>query len=122
MEAIEGNVEYNDGTDRMGPLVLALALSRALGEDEQRVIVVGDGDFLANAYLQNSGNQDLGVRFIEWLARDDLMITVPSRAAEDNALRLKDWHKAVIGFTFLFGLPGAFAVNGLFIWWRRRRA
>ena len=84
--------------------------------------MVGDGDFLANAYLQNSGNQDLGVRFIEWLARDDAMVAVPSRAAPDNKLVLENWHKAVIGFTFLVGLPTAFALNGIVVWWRRRRA
>lgn len=121
-EVLEGNVEYDDGVDYMGPLPLALALSRRLAGTEQRIVVVGDGDFLANTYLQNSGNQDLGVRFVEWLARDDAMIAVPSRAAEDNSLALQDWHKAVIGFTFLVGLPGAFALNGLLIWWRRRRA
>ena len=121
-EALEGNVAYEEGVDFMGPLPLAVAYSRTHAEHEQRVIVVGDGDFIANAYLQNSGNQDLGVRFIEWLARDDTMIAVPSRAAEDNTLVLEDWHQAVIGFTFLVGLPGAFAVNGLLIWRRRRRA
>ena len=101
---------------------MAVALSRELAEHQQRVVVVGDGDFLANAYLQNSGNQDLGVRLLEWLSHDDRMISVPTRAAEDNQLELKQWHKAVIGFGFLVGLPGAFALNGIFIWWRRRRA
>jgi ABC-type uncharacterized transport system involved in gliding motility auxiliary subunit len=121
-EALEGNVAYQEGADFMGPLPLALALTRVDAGREQRIVVVGDGDFLANAYLQNSGNQDLGVRFVEWLAHDDTMIAVPSRAAEDNILALEDWHQAVIGFTFLIGLPGAFAFNGLLIWWRRRRA
>jgi gliding motility-associatede transport system auxiliary component len=119
---LEGNVAYDEGADFMGPLPLALAFTRTRDGRQQRVVVVGDGDFLANTYLQNSGNQDLGVRFVEWLARDDTLIAVPSRAAEDNALVLKDWHKAVIGFGFLVGLPGAFALNGLLIWWRRRRA
>lgn len=121
-QALEGNVGYDAGADYLGPLPVALALARSGPEREQRIIVAGDGDFLANAYLQNSGNQDLGVRFIEWLARDDALIAMPSRAAADNALVLEDWHKAVIGFSFLIGLPGAFALNGLLIWWRRRRA
>jgi ABC-type uncharacterized transport system involved in gliding motility auxiliary subunit len=121
-EALDGNVGYDDGADFLGPLPIAIALSRQLAEHQQLVVVVGDGDFLANAYLQNSGNQDLGVRLLEWLSHDDRMIAVPTRAAEDIQLELKDWHKAVIGFGFLVGLPGAFALNGVFIWWRRRRA
>ncbi|MFT4562193.1 MAG: ABC-type uncharacterized transport system involved in gliding motility auxiliary subunit [Gammaproteobacteria bacterium] len=121
-QALSGNVGYEAASDYLGPLPVALALSRRRDEHEQRVIVIGDGDFLTNAYLQNSGNQDLGVRLIEWLSRDDLMIGVASRAAIDNKLTLQDWHKAVMGFGFLIVLPMAFALNGLLIWWRRRRA
>ncbi|MFT4580590.1 MAG: hypothetical protein ACI915_004252 [Gammaproteobacteria bacterium] len=121
-QELSGNVGYDAENDYLGPLPVALALSRTHGEEEQRVIVVGDGDFLANAYLHNSGNQDLGVRFIEWLSQDDLMVDVASRTAIDNRLELKNWHKAVIGFGFLIVLPIAFSLNGLLIWWRRRRA
>jgi len=120
--ALEGNVGFDDGQDYPGPLPLALALSRDHGTRQQRVVVFGDGDFLANTYLQNSGNQDLGVRIMEWLSREDGLVNVPSRTAEDNQLVLEDWHQAVIGFAFLFALPAAFALNGLFIGWRRRRA
>lgn len=119
---LEGNVAYDEGRDFPGPLPLALALTREFAGREQRVAVFGDGDFLANTYLQNSGNQDLGVRIIEWLAREATLINVPSRTAEDNALALEPWHEVVIGLTFLVGLPAAFALNGAFIWWRRRRA
>lgn len=119
---LEGNVGYDDGRDYPGPLPLALALTRNLADREQRIVVFGDGDFLANTYLQNSGNQDLGVRIVEWLARETTLVNVPSRAADDNALQLEPWHEAAIGLTFLIGLPAAFALNGLFIWWRRRRA
>jgi hypothetical protein len=121
-DVLDGNVGYDDGKDFLGPLPIAIALSRTLAERQQRIVVVGDGDFLANAYLQNSGNQDLGVRVVEWLAHEDRMLAVPSRAAEDNQLQLSDWHKAVIGFGFLVGFPAAFVLNGVLIWWRRRRA
>lgn len=119
---LEGSVGYDEGRDYPGPLPLALALTRELADREQRIVVFGDGDFLANTYLQNSGNQDLGVRIVEWLARETTLVNMPSRTAEDNALQLEPWHEAVIGLTFLVGLPAAFALNGLFIWWRRRRA
>lgn len=119
---LEGNVGYDAGRDYPGPLPLALALTRELPDREQRIAIFGDGDFLANTYLQNSGNQDLGVRIVEWLARETTLVNVPSRTAEDNALQFKRWHEAAIGLTFLIGLPAAFALNGVFIWWRRRRA
>jgi hypothetical protein len=119
---LAGNVGYEEGRDYPGPLPLALALTREVADREQRLVVFGDGDFLANTYLQNSGNQDLGVRIVEWITRETALVNVPSRTAEDNALGLEPWHEAVIGLTFLIGLPAAFALNGVFIWWRRRRA
>lgn len=119
---LDGNVGYDKATDFLGPLPVAAAMSRDLKEHQQRIIVVGDSDFLANVYLHNSGNQDLGVQLVEWLAHDDRMISVPSRVVDDYPLELKDWHKAIIGFGFLFVLPIVFVVNGFFLWWRRRRA
>ncbi len=121
-EPLDGNVTYDQDTDYLGPLPISIALSRMINGQEQRVLVVGDGDFLANAYIQNSGNQDLGVRIVEWLARDDALVAVPSRVTPDSKLVLEDWHKAVIGFAFLVGLPTAFGLNGVLMWWRRRRA
>ena len=119
---LEGNVGLDDGEDFPGPLPLAVSLERQIGARQQRVAVFGDGDFLANAYRANGGNQDLGVRMVEWLISDDALIDVPSRAALDTELLLKTWQTAVIGFGFLFILPGAFLINGVIVWNRRKRA
>ena len=126
--ALEGTAEFNAEEDFPGPLPIAIALERSIREPQhdsnkqQRVIVIGDGDFLSNTYLQNAGNQEFGVRLVEWLVTDDDLVNVPSRIAEDITLLLTDWQKAVIGIGFLFVLPVAFAANGILIWWRRRRA
>ena len=124
---LSGNVAFDEGQDYPGPLPLAIALSRTLrGADkevhEQRMIVVGDGDFVTNTYVGNSGNRDLGVRLIEWLATEDALINVPAHAAADTDLLLSKWEGVVIVFGFLVLLPLAFAANGFLIWWRRRRA
>ena len=119
---LEGNVGLDDHEDFPGPLPLALALEREVEGQQQRVAVFGDGDFIANAYRANGGNQDLAVRIVEWLISDDALIDVPSRAALDTELSLKTWQTAVIGFGFLFVLPGALLLNGIVVWNRRKRA
>ena len=52
--------------EEAGPLTIALALNRPSprGPGEQRVVVVGDGDFLSNAHLSHGGNLDLGLRLV----------------------------------------------------------
>lgn len=107
-----------DEADRAGPLPLAWALTR----DSQRVIVVGDGDFLSNTWLGNGGNRDLGVRLVEWLAHNDALVDVPIPPTPDSVLTLARWQALVIALGFLFVLPLAFAANGVWLWWQRRTA
>lgn len=121
-DTLEGNVAYDEGTDFKGPFAIGVALQRKQAGSEQRVVVIGDGDFVSNTFLYNSGNQDLAVRLVEWLVKDDSLVAVPSRIARDSTLSLQKWHAIVIGFGFLFILPGALLANGIVIWWRRRRA
>lgn len=107
-----------DDDDLAGPLDLAWALTRK----QQRVVVVGDGDFLSNTWLGNGGNRDLGVRLVEWLTYNDALVDVPSSPAPDTVLELTRWQTMVIAFGFLFVLPLAFVANGVWLWWRRRTA
>ncbi|MDR9436640.1 MAG: GldG family protein, partial [Thiohalophilus sp.] len=74
---LDGVINYDAGEDTAGPLHIGIALSRepaTEGADRpgsgQRIAVLGDGDFLTNAYLGNQGNQDLGYNLINWLSHD----------------------------------------------------
>jgi hypothetical protein len=86
----------------------------------QRVVMVGDGDFLSNTYLGNGGNRELGIRLVEWACANDSLVEVTSVPAPDRELALKPWQVAIMGGGFLIGLPLAFLLNGLSLWWRRR--
>jgi ABC-type uncharacterized transport system involved in gliding motility auxiliary subunit len=127
---LSGEIRFDaGGGERAGPLDLGFVFKRpreaADGEQtearEQRVILVGDGDFLSNAYLGNGGNLDLGLNMIEWLSHDDDFIAIRAKAAPDQSLNLSSTLQAVIGLGFLFGLPSALLGIGLFIWLRRRK-
>ncbi|WP_297526877.1 GldG family protein [Thiohalobacter sp.] len=123
-------LRYDPDTDeRPGPLDLGLAFTRSLdaeGTDEgsprsQRVVVVGDGDFLSNAFLGNGGNLDLGLNIVHWLAGEDAFISIRARSAPDQTLELGRTAQGVIGIGFLFVLPALLLVTGLAIWLRRRK-
>ncbi len=120
-----GDVRY-DGTDGeiSGPLDFGFAMTRLSprpGAREQRVVVIGDGDFLSNSYIGNGGNRDFGTRVFDWLLADDALIEVAEAAAEDRTIKLSDTALAIISFGFLLGLPILLAGSGLWIWHRRRR-
>lgn len=101
--------------------VFAYTLTRNVDKKQQRIVVIGDSDFLANAYLGNVGNLDVGMRIINWLLQNDEFIDIPIQTATDKSLNLPSLAVAVIGFGFLLGLPLALVVTGFVIWYRRKR-
>ncbi len=125
---LEGEIEYNKDSDMLGPLDIAISLEKTLDNEsdessssiQQRIIVIGDGDFLSNAYVSNSGNLDLGVRLINWLSNDDDFINIPTKTVDDAHLEFPAYASWIIGFGFILVLPLLFLGTGLTIWWRRR--
>ncbi len=116
---LEGPCDRN--RDIPGPIIIATAFERAVGDRQQRVVVVGNGHFLSNAFIGNGGNRELGVNMVNWLAGDDRMIVVQPREAADDRIDIDQTTLYLIAFGFLIALPLAFMVTGFAIWWRRRR-
>ena len=129
---LAGEISFDADTDeRAGPLDIGVLLTRKhpASEDmeaadeppEQRVVVIGDGDFLSNTYLGNGGNLGLGLNMVHWLSHDDAFIDIQVQGAPDTTLELGRTAQAVIGLGLLFGLPVLLLVCGLLVWLRRRR-
>lgn len=123
--AIADAIRYDEGGAEIpGPHDLALALTRLSPRPDrsmQRVVVVGDADFLANSYLGNGGNRALGLRLVNWLLADDALLDVAPAEARDRELRLGPIPAALVGLGFLVVLPILLLATGLAIAWRRRR-
>ncbi len=113
---------FDKTRDFPGPVNIASAFERTVGDREQRVIVVGTGHFLSNSFLGNGGNLSLGVGMLNWLSGDDALVTVEARPAADTRLDIDGVHLYLIAFVVLLLLPLAFAVTGIAVWWRRRNA
>ncbi|WP_070989259.1 GldG family protein [Halofilum ochraceum] len=126
---IEGEIDFDrDAGETRGPLTLGWAGRRgppAEGDEPptggQRFAVIGDGDFLSNAYIGNGVNLDLGMRLVNWLVGDRAHISIPPDVAPDTRVDLSRTAVIVLGFGFLLILPLALLTTGLVIGWRRRR-
>ncbi|CAH9019448.1 GldG family protein [Candidatus Nitrosacidococcus sp. I8] len=88
---------------------------------QQRIAIIGDGDFISNAYLGNGSNLDLALNLVNWLAHEDKLISVPARTRVDSTLEISPMTSWLMGLGFLFLLPVMLLVSGLLIWWRRRQ-
>jgi ABC-type uncharacterized transport system involved in gliding motility auxiliary subunit len=120
--AKEANPRFDKQHDTPGPAIIAVAMQRNINDRDQRIVVVGNGAFLANSFAGNGGNVDLGVNMVNWLAGEEHLITLQPRAAKDSNLTLSKTQLNAIAFGFLLGLPLVLAGVGGYIWWKRRRA
>ena len=121
---IQGEVTRDPAQgEEAGPLTVALAFHRASprGQGEQRVVVVGDGDFLTNAHHSQGGNLDLGLRLVRWASGQPGPVPPSEPWAGDRDLVLDDLRRFLLGALTLVVLPGVFVLAGLLIRWYRWR-
>lgn len=130
---ISNEIVFDSGTgDIAGPITLGVSLERDLdpdhkqgtasGKSTQRIVVVGDSDFLANSYIGSGANLSLGINMINWLAGDNALISIMPKGAPDTRLLLNDFEIAMIGLGFFIVIPLLLLVSGLSIWLKRRNA
>lgn len=127
-DAIEGNVAYEEDTgDKPGPLSIGMTLERQHRTEEngettqQRVVVIGDSDFMLNAFIGQGGNKDLSLAIFDWMAMDDKLISIKAVSAPDTRLELSDKTLYSLAIFFLAVLPLSLIILGVVIWMRRRK-
>ena len=91
------------------------------GELQQRIVVVGDSDFMLNAFVGHVGNMDLSTAIFNWLSVDDNLIAVKVTGAPDTRLNLKPVWLYSLGLFFLIVLPLLLVLTGVLIWYRRKK-
>lgn len=143
LSALEGgSATFDMKTDIAGPLPVAVAIEKKLegggrkaegGKEDAiphppsdirskgRMIMVGDGDFLTNGYLDLSANKELGLNMIRWLASDNRYVDVKRPELRFKALLLDELHRTQL-LVFLLGVwPLAiFVVGALYLVIRSR--
>lgn len=141
--SLNGVVSFDKGKDIRGPLNIGIALTRKIPiassgsstKDKQtdtkadpkhagrtqRVVVVGDGDFLSNAAFAQSGNLDLGQHIINWLSHDDRLIDIPTRVSRDITVNMSTTTRGMVALVLFAFLPLGLLGTGLGVWLRRRK-
>lgn len=129
-ETLQQSVSFDPVNDKQGPLHIGYSLVRELetGEDanekqkQQRIILIGDGDFLSNRFLHNGANLPLGLNLLDWLSGEESFLNLRFTETPDTHLDLSNTTLAWIGLFFLFVLPGFCFILAARIWWKRRNS
>lgn len=124
MDAKNFKVTFNRAKDKPGPINIGVALEREYGKKGQRVVVIGNANFLSNTFITNGGNLDFGINIINWLAGDDRLITIQPMPLKDVNINIPQGSISamVIGYGTQFILPVVIFLFGIFFWWKRRKA
>lgn len=120
---IQGDVKFDDKGDKPGPLDIGMVLTRQIeNEDgkEQRVIVLGDSDFMQNSYIGQGSNLEFASNLFNWLSEDDDLLSLKANIAPGTTLNLTTAGRIGLGALWLV-LPLALFVFGLVRWMRRRK-
>lgn len=128
--SVDGDFGLDDDQgDLRGPLPIGLAMEKPINKDaadtnkpelSQRIVVMGDSDFMANGYLNNIANLQFSLNLFQWLTHRDAQISVDVPPAADTDLRLSPTASATMIAVFVVILPLLFLLMGLRVWWTRR--
>jgi len=120
---IQGKVKFDADADIPGPLTIGMALTRTLEDKdvEQRIVVIGDSDFMQNNYIGQGSNLELASNLFNWLGQDDELISIDTVKAKDTRLELAPWVLYSSAFFFLVGLPLGLLIFGVVRWMLRRK-
>lgn len=103
-----------------------MALSRKVGDKEQRIVVSGDADCISNMELSkgrngiDASNFTLITGTFKWLSYDEYPLNTQRQDPFDNKITLgrsaRDWVK----FGYVGAVPFLLAFMGIMIWMRRK--
>ncbi len=89
-------------------------------EQEGRLAVFGDSDFATNRYYHLSGNGNLFLNTINWLAEEADLISIQAKTASPKSIQLTASQGRVLFFVSTIFLPLLVLVSGITVWMRRR--
>lgn len=129
-----GELKFQPGADRPGPLTLAAVVSPRAGANADplddaaappgagaALIVFGDADFASNSHINFSGNLDLFLNTVSWLAQEKDLISIRPKEARFAPLFLSSTQGKIVMYVSLIVAPATVFLGGLMVWRRRKR-
>lgn len=122
-----GGDVVRDDADVPGPVPVALAstmrtlLHPEKINDDARIVVVGDTSFASNRFTTMSGNGDLFLNTVGWLAGEESRITIRPKSRGASRIPLTEAQQYGIVFFSVNLLPLLIVGIGFSVWAIRRR-
>jgi ABC-type uncharacterized transport system involved in gliding motility auxiliary subunit len=121
--------------DLKGPISLAIALKKEFAAESDtlegeglikseknsaRMVVFGDADFACNSYFSVSGNKDLFLNVVNWLAEEEDLISIRPRQLEDRRVSMTAAQSRNVFYLTVIALPLILLAVGITVKVKRR--
>ena len=109
-----------------GRYVTALALERKIADKDQRIIILGDADYISNGELGRSrkgvkaSNYSIIMGGFFWLSDEEVPIDINRPPYKDNRIELSVQAMSIWKVIMMWVIPIIVAITSIFIWLRRR--
>ncbi|MGI0107022.1 Gldg family protein [Salinimicrobium sp. WS361] len=118
-------VRFNPETDQKVLAPVALALERDLNEHKQKIMVIGDADFLSNAEMNRNSprsvNSSFVIRMFRWFSDGEYPVNTARKAAIDNVIKFSRFEIQWLKGFYTGIIPVVLGGLGMFILIRRKR-
>lgn len=122
-----GNAEFTEGKDAKGPVTIAAISTKSAASaadkvsEEGRLVVFGDGEWMANRFNSFQGNADFFVNTVNWLADEESKISIRPKNRAASRIFLTESQAAVFKISSIYLLPVSLFALGMTIRQLRRR-
>jgi ABC-2 type transport system permease protein len=127
IDFVDEIAKYNpESGETPGSLTTALALTRKVGEKEQRIVILGDADCFSNSEFSryrkgiNSQNFNMATGMFYWLSDNEVPIDVRRPIPPDTMIYTKESQLIFLNTLYKIVIPSLLALACLFIWLRRK--
>lgn len=119
-----GVAQFDEGVDRAGPLGLVGAAYGPAGAEgdgaQRRIALFGDSDFASNGYLGMSGNVDLFLNAVGWLAEEESLLSIRAKERSPQPVTLGAGQANVLS-AMVYAFPLVAVMGAVLVWSQRRR-
>lgn len=122
-------LEFNAESDRKGPLVLGVALSRSIQNpsnqnntnQDSRLVVIGNSEFATDGRFGEQLNGDVFLNSVSWLAdTDQQTLSIRPKEVKRRRLNITPQQNRILGWSAIAILPLFGFVIAIVLWLLRR--
>ena len=122
----QDDMEMKDAVLRQAQDDIGTGGEKNLDETKKNVkyanlVVIGDSDFVGNKYFNFSGNGDLFLNTVSYLANEENLISIRPKERKNSPLSLTRIQGILIFTLGSVVVPACVVFVGIRKWWRRRR-